>query len=360
MKKKEVEVISPEEELKKISEEFKLWIPGEKYNKKGKYFFSSQSTLLDLAIGGEGLGIPSGKIIEISGLESSGKTVIAALLAASCQKQGGMVVFFDVESTLDLHWHKHHGLDPEKIFMPKDPPETIEKLFNKIFEILEKTKQKNYCFLIDSIAAIETEEEASKEIGEEGYGTQVPKRLSRIFKKLPGLLSEKEATLVFVNQLRENIKKGTFGQKYYTPCGQALKFYCSVRFRITRKVKLKNIRGDVIGMDTEVELIKNKIDRPFLKAQFPIYFNALGLDDLESCVDFLRSNSFLGKGPWYVYSETKDGTPKEYKAQGKIPFLNLLEENNLIGTIQKETRKVWKELYSMDSRREKSLEELPF
>ena len=345
MKKKKKLDYKKEEraDLEKIAKDFHFWIPRSDNFPKSKYWFSTGSTLLDLAVHRDGGGIPSGRIVEISGAESTGKTVLGAAIGGSCQRQQGIVVLFDVESTFDYERGKIYGLDPERVLLPEDQPATIEELFQSIKKVLTEVKAESFCFIIDSIAALETIEELEASYSDSSYGTERAKKLSRVLRSMPRLLAEKQSTLVFINQIRDKLGV-QFGRKDDTPGGRAIKFYASCRIRLNMIQKIKDKSKTVIGIDVESEVIKNKIDRPFLIAKFPIYFADKhgGIDDLESCVSFIRENSdVLGrKGEWFSF--------KEYKEQSLVKFLNVLEERKADKEIYSIVKRVWDNVYNCD------------
>ena len=338
-------ILSNKEEnshLEKIARDFNLWIPGRE-EIKSKYYFSTGSTLLDLAIGEGGGGIPSGAMVEVAGWEATGKTAIGAAIGGSCQRLGGLTILYDVEATFDYKQNALYGLDPKKLLAPPSSPSspgTIEELFEQIRHLLNKTDEKCYCFIIDSLAALETLEETEKSFSDPTMGTQRAKKFSQVLRSITNIVQAKQATLVFINQLRENVGQ-PWGRKETSPGGRAIRFYCSIRILLKQEGKIKENKN-VIGIDIEAEVIKNKVGIPYRKAKFPLYFSQ-GIDDLESCVNFIRDNSDkLGKkGERFI-------SPGEslFEAKSLIKFLNFLEEKGESKKVFELAKQVWKKFYS--------------
>jgi recombination protein RecA len=352
IKKKKKKAVKPSTNLERIAKDFELWIPGQGQKREPKFYFSTGSTLLDLAIDSQGgRGVPSGIIIEISGKESTGKTVVGAGIGASCQHQGGVTVLYDVESTFNYERGKLYGLDLDSLLVPSDQPGTVEELFTQIHDILDGSDEPCYCFIIDSLAALETVEEVKAGYDAATYGAERAKKLSRILRSFPRLLVKKEATLVFINQIRDKIGV-VFGNKVDTPGGHAVKFYASTRVMLHLEQKIKDNKKNVIGIEVLAKVIKNKVDRPFLEASFPIYFD-FGIDDLESCVRFLRENTeLMGKKGWFVFNN-KDVS---IKTQTIVQFLNTLETEGLDSEIYNLVKDEWRKMYAYDrGRKEKKI-----
>lgn len=327
--------------LDQIAKDFDLWIPGKK-EVSPRYYFSAGSTLLDLAIG-EGGGVPSGIMVEVSGWESTGKTAIGAAIGGSCQRLGGVVVLYDIEATFDYRQNSLYGLDARRILTPSSSPGTIEETFDQIKNLLNKTNEKCYCFIIDSLAALETLEEAGSSFSTPTMGTQRARKFSQVLRSMANLIQKKQATLVFINQLRKNIGQ-QWGRNESSPGGRAIRFYCSLRILLRQEGKIKENKN-IIGIDIETEIIKNKVGIPYRKANFPLYFN-YGIDDLESCVIFIRGNSDrLGKkGEKFRFDCIEE--------KSLIKFLNRLEREDKIGNLRKMVKEIWDEVYSDNRGRE--------
>lgn len=279
---------------------------------------------LDLALGG---GIPKGRIIEIYGPESSGKTTLTLHIAAECQKQGGRVAFIDAEHALDPEYASRIGLDLSNctISQPDSGEQALE-----ITEILTRSGAVDL-IIIDSVAALVPKAEIEGMMGDSHMGLQA-RLMSQALRKLTGVVSKSKCTIIFINQLRMKIGV-MFGNPETTTGGNALKFYASVRLEIRRTNKIDTGTGDdkeSIGNSVKVKVVKNKIAPPFKSAEFDIMFNE-GISKEGDLVNVGADLEVIRKaGAFYSYGETRLG-------QGMEKAKTFLRENPEIFTaIQKE------------------------
>ncbi len=262
----------------------------------------SGSITLDIALGVGGY--PKGRIIEIFGPESSGKTTFALEAIAECQKQGGRAAFIDAEHALDPIYSKNLGVDIDELLLSQ--PDTGEQAL-EIVDALVKSEAVNL-IVIDSVAALVPQAEIEGEMGDSHVGLQA-RLMSQALRKLSGNINKTKTTAIFINQLREKVGV-MFGNPETTPGGRALKFYSSVRLDIRRGEQIKN--GDqVVGNKTNIKVVKNKVAPPFKSISVDIMYGQ-GVSregellDIGSEIDVVEKS-----GAWYSYNGEKIGQGKE-------------------------------------------------
>lgn len=260
------------------------------------------SIALDIALGIGGL--PKGRVIEVFGPESSGKTTVALHAIASAQKQGGICAFIDAEHALDPEYAKALGVDIDALLVSQ--PDTGEQAL-EITDMLIRSGAISL-IVIDSVAALVPRAEIEGEMGDSHMGLQA-RLMSQALRKITGALSQTGTTALFINQLREKIGV-MFGSPETTTGGRALKFYASVRLDVRRIESLKD-GADVVGNRTRVKVVKNKVAPPFKQAEFDIVYGE-GISREGSLIDMGVEHGIIRKaGAWYTYNGDQLGQGKE-------------------------------------------------
>jgi recombination protein RecA len=283
----------------------------------------SGSIALDLALGVGG--VPRGRITEIFGPESSGKTTLCQHVLAEAQKKGGVVAFIDVEHALDPHYARACGVNVDELLVSQ--PDTGEQAL-EITETLIRSGGVD-CVVVDSVAALVPRAEIEGEMGDSFVGIQA-RLMSQALRKLTGAVSRSNTALVFTNQLREKIGV-MFGNPETTPGGRALKFYSSVRLDIRRIETIKS-GTDSIGSRVRVKVVKNKVAAPFRVAEFDVMYGE-GISREGGLLDVGVASDVVTKtGAWFTYGETRLG-------QGREQAKEFLKANpDIATTIESEIR----------------------
>ncbi len=262
---------------------------------------SSGALSLDLALGG---GYPKGRIIEIYGPESSGKTTLTLHAIAEVQKNGGTAAFIDAEHALDPAYAKRLGVDTDNLLVSQ--PDNGEQAL----EIAETLVRSNAVDLVvvDSVAALVPQAEIDGDMGDSHMGLQA-RLMSQALRKLTGIINKSKTTVIFINQIRMKIGV-MFGNPETTTGGNALKFYASVRLDIRRTGQIK-VGEDIVGNRTKVKAVKNKIAPPFRTAEFDIMYNE-GISRTGDVLDLAVQHGIVGKsGAWFDYNDGKIGQGRE-------------------------------------------------
>ena len=284
--------------------------------------FSSGSLSLDLTLGG---GYPKGRIIEIYGPESSGKTTLTLHAIAEVQKKGGTAAFIDAEHALDPSYARKLGVDTDNLLVSQ--PDNGEQAL----EIAETLVRSNAVDLVvvDSVAALVPQAEIDGDMGDSHMGLQA-RLMSQALRKLTGIINKSKTTVIFINQIRMKIGV-MFGNPETTTGGNALKFYASVRLDIRRTGQIKE-GEDIIGNRTKVKVVKNKIAPPFRVAEFDIMYNE-GISRTGDVLDLAVQHGIVGKsGAWFDYNDSKIG-------QGREATKKYLKENpKVLEEIDKKVR----------------------
>ncbi len=283
---------------------------------------------LDMALGVGG--IPRGRVIEIFGSASTGKTTLSLHTVAEAQKKGGVAAFIDVENALDPGYAKKIGVNVDELLISQ--PDSGEQAL-QIVETLTRSGEVDV-IVIDSVAALAPKSQIAGEVGDQQIGKQA-KLMSSALRKLSKVIAETETTVIFLNQTRMKIGV-KFGNPRTTSGGMALKFYSSVRISLSRRAQIKS-KGEIIGNRVVAKVVKNKVGAPFRKAQFDIYYN----EGISYYGDLLKVGVEMDvvekAGSWYSYNDKKLG-------QGKSNSKEFLEENKeLAEEIEEEIKKKMKE-----------------
>ena len=258
---------------------------------------------LDLALGVGG--VPRGRIAEIFGPESSGKTTLMLHLVKNAQKNGGLAAFVDTEHALDPQYAKKIGVNLDDLLVSQ--PDSGEEALT-IVETLIRSNSLDI-IIVDSVAALTPRAELEGQMGDATVGAQA-RLLSQAMRKLTSLVSKSKTTLIFTNQIREKIGV-MFGSPETTPGGRALKFYCSVRLDIRRIGQIKDPTGVVIGNRTRVKIVKNKVAAPFCECEFDIMYNE-GISKEGSIIDEATNRNILEKkGSWLAFNGEMIGQGRE-------------------------------------------------
>lgn len=268
--------------------------------------------LIDRALGVGGF--PRGRVVEVFGPESSGKTTLTLTVIAEAQKRGGLAAFIDVEHALDPIYARKLGVNLDDLLVSQ--PSSGEEAL-RICETLIRSNALDVV-VIDSVAALVTKQELEGEIGDATVGAQA-RLMSAALRKLTALISKARTVCIFTNQIREKIGV-MFGNPETTPGGKALKFYSSVRVDIRRITSIKQTDGTVVGNRTKVKIVKNKVAPPFTEAEFDIMYNE-GISSAGSLLDVAIEKNILEKrGSWISYKGTQ-------LAQGRDAAKELLKSD---------------------------------
>jgi recombination protein RecA len=281
-----------------------------------KDFVSTGSTMLDLAISNKpDGGIAVGRITEINGLESSGKSLIGAHILAETQKKGGVAVYIDTETSVSTEFLEAIGLDVESMLYLH--LETVEDIFSAIEEIVAKVRESDkdrlVTILVDSLAAATTKVELEAEFDKDGWATAKAIIISKAMRKITQMIGRQRVALVFTNQLRQKLGV-MFGDPWTTSGGKALPFHSSTRIRLKNVGQIKDTKKNTIGMKMRAQVIKNRLGPPMRHADFELYFES-GIDDDGSWLHVMKDHKLVKQGgAWYTMN---DHNGKEIKFQSK-------------------------------------------
>lgn len=298
------------------------------------------SISLDIALGLGG--VPRGRVVEVYGPESSGKTTVALHMVAEAQKRGGIAGFIDAEHALDPVYAKNIGVDIDNLYISQ--PDNGEQAL-EITETMVRSGAVDIV-IVDSVAALVPRAEIDGEMGDSHVGLQA-RLMSQALRKLTAVISKSNCIVIFINQLREKVGV-MFGSPETTTGGRALKFYSSVRLDVRRIESLKQA-GEVIGNRVRVKVVKNKIAPPFREAEFDIMFGK-GISKAGDILDLAAKENIVEKsGSWYAYNGAKIG-------QGRENAKNYLMENP---AVCEEVEKKVREKYGLLADGEKEQEKAP-
>ena len=281
-----------------------------------KDFVSTGSTMLDLAISNKpNGGIAVGRITELNGLESSGKSLIGAHILAETQKKGGVAVYIDTETAVSTEFLSAIGVDTDSMLYLH--LETVEDIFHAIEEIVAKVRESDkdrlVTILVDSLAAASTNVEMESDFDKDGWATSKAIIISKAMRKITQMIGRQQIALVFTNQLRQKLGV-MFGDPWTTSGGKALPFHSSTRIRLKNTGQIKDKKNNTIGMKMRAQVIKNRLGPPMRHADFELYFET-GIDDDGSWLKVMKDHRLVKQGgSWYTMNNHKG---KEVKFQSK-------------------------------------------
>jgi recombination protein RecA len=290
-------------------------------------FVGTGSSLLDLAISNRpNGGIACGRITELTGLEGSGKSLIAAHMMANVQKEGGVVVLLDTENAVNPEFFEAIGLNFGQMVYAQ--PDTVEDIFVMIETIVNRVREKQsndkkVIIVVDSVAGAPTKQEMEADYDKDGYATGKAIILSKAMRKVTQLIAKQKIALVFTNQLRQKMNAPAFSDPWTTSGGKAIAYHASTRLRLATTGKIANKDKQVIGVSVKASVIKNRLGPPYRTAEFNVYFDR-GIDDLDSWLKFCKDKGIMKTAGAYVKYESLDG--KDHQFAGK-DFKKFLSDN---------------------------------
>ena len=279
-------------------------------------WISTGSSILDLAISNRPHGgLPVGKMIELNGLEGTGKSLVSAHICAETQRKGGIAVVLDTENAAAPEFWKSLGVDLKNLLYVQT--DTVEDIFEKMEQMIGVVRKSNkdriLTLIIDSVAAASTKAELESDHGKDGFATGKSIIISKAMRKITNMIGRQKVLTVFTNQLRQNLNAMSFGDKYVVSGGKALAYHCSVRVRLNNTGKLK--KGEaIIGNECKAVVVKNRMGPPQRQASFDIYFDS-GIADYSSWIKVLKENNIIKQGGAYYTYKKDDGS--EWKFQSK-------------------------------------------
>lgn len=277
-------------------------------------WISTGSTMLDLAIANRpNGGLPVGRICEITGLEASGKSLLAAHALADTQKKGGLAVYIDTENAISREFLEAIGINlKDMLYVPLD---TVEDIFESIETIVESVrknaKNRLVTIVVDSVAGASTKQEMSSDYDKDGWATSKAIILSKAMRKITNFIGRERICLIFTNQLRTRLGV-SFGDQWTTSGGKAIAFHSSVRLRLKSVGQIKLAKSSdapeaVLGITTRAQVVKNRMGPPLRSVDYEIYFDS-GIDDFGSWLTMLKNYGLVTQaGAWYTYTNTDTG-----------------------------------------------------
>ena len=281
-----------------------------------KEFVSTGSTMLDLAISNKpNGGIAVGRITELNGLESSGKSLLGAHMLAETQKKGGVAVYIDTETAVSTEFLTAIGVDVDNMLYLH--LETVEDIFSAIEEIVAKVRESDkdrlVTILVDSLAASTTKVELEADFDKDGWATAKAIIISKAMRKITQMIGREKIALVFTNQLRQKLGV-MFGDPWTTSGGKALPFHSSTRIRLKNTGQIKDKKNNTIGMKMRAQVIKNRLGPPMRHADFELYFET-GIDDDGSWLKVMKDHKLVKQGGSWYTMDNHNG--EEVKFQSK-------------------------------------------
>jgi len=304
-----------------------------------KDWVSTGSSLLNLAISNKkNGGLPCGRITELAGLESSGKSLVAAYALKSTQDSGGVAVLIDTESAISKEFLGVIGVDLKKLMYI--PLQTIEDIFQAMETIICNVRKQNkdrlVTIIVDSLAAASTKDEIEDTYDLTGFATKKAILLSKAFRKITYLISDQKICVLITNQLREKVGVMTIGDdnKYTSAGGKALGYHASVRIRLKSVGQIRDAKKETIGIQTQAKIMKNRLGPPYRKAQFNLFFDR-GIDDVSSWIDFMSERGLLKNAKASVVSA--DLKRKKSEDEERIKCFAFTMSTGEVVTFEKKT-----------------------
>lgn len=285
-------------------------------------WISTGSTMLDLAISNRpNGGLPVGRIIEITGLEASGKSLLAAHALADTQKKGGLAVYIDTENAISREFLEAIGVNLKDMLYV--PLETIEDIFDAMDSIVESvrkaSKSRIVTIVVDSVAGASTKQEMAADYDKDGWATSKAIILSKAMRKITNFVGRERICLIFTNQLRTRLGV-TFGDQWTTSGGKAIAFHSSVRLRLKSVGQIKLAKSAdkpeaVVGITTRAQVVKNRMGPPLRSVDYDIYFDS-GIDDYGSWLTMMKNYNLVSQaGAWYTYTNTDTGEIVKFQSK---------------------------------------------
>ena len=285
-------------------------------------WISTGSTMLDLAISNRpNGGLPVGRIIEITGLEASGKSLLAAHALADTQKKGGLAVYIDTENAISREFLEAIGVNLKDMLYV--PLETIEDIFDAMDSVVESvrksSKSRIVTIVVDSVAGASTKQEMAADYDKDGWATSKAIILSKAMRKITNFVGRERICLIFTNQLRTRLGV-TFGDQWTTSGGKAIAFHSSVRLRLKSVGQIKLAKSAdkpeaVVGITTRAQVVKNRMGPPLRSVDYDIYFDS-GIDDYGSWLTIMKNYNLVTQaGAWYTYTNTDTGEVVKFQSK---------------------------------------------
>jgi recombination protein RecA len=286
-----------------------------------KEWVSSGSTILDLAISNrKNGGFPVGRVSEITGLEQSGKSLLAAHALLTTQKRGGLAVYIDTENAISKEYLAAIGLDLKKMLYicletVEDIFEAVEKM---IADVRVSDRNKLVTIVVDSIAGASTKTEMAADFDKDGYATAKALIISKAMRKITNLIGRERICLILTNQLRQKLNAPAFSDPWVTPGGKSIPFHASVRIRLSSIGAIKSKREgveEVVGSRVKAKLVKNRVGPPLRECEYEIYFDS-GIDDYSSWLSTMKNYGLVNQsGAWYSWTNRKTGEVIKFQSK---------------------------------------------
>jgi len=286
-----------------------------------KEWVGTGSTMLDLAISNRKYGgFPVGRVSEITGLEQSGKSLLAAHVLLNTQKKGGLAVYIDTENAISTEFLSAIGLNlKEMLYIPL---ETVEDIFETVEVIIDKVrssdKNRLVTIVVDSIAGASTKTEMAADFDKDGYATAKALIISKAMRKITNLIGRERICLIFTNQLRQKLNAPAFSDPWTTPGGKGIPFHASVRIRLSSigAIKAKvNGRDEIVGSRVKAKLVKNRCGPPLRECEYEVYFDS-GIDDYSSWLTVMKEHGLVSQsGAWYNWTDKISGEVIKFQSK---------------------------------------------